>query len=141
MRRARFYAGRFWLWLNLRVMREERRWFGQLPLPIAHDDHACLSALEALWNQARADLPAHAKIVRIGVTLLDLSPASERQLDMFLGDDRERRRWEAITDAMDNLNLRYGRTVLSIGPWTPPPGGNAGGNISYTRIPRAEDFW
>jgi hypothetical protein len=26
-------------------------------------------------------------------------------------------------------------------PWTPPPGGYAGGKIAYNRIPSAEDFW
>ncbi len=137
MRRAGFYAGRIWLWLSMK----EERWFGQLPLPAVHDDYACLSALDALWQKARAALPARARIVRIGVTLLELSPMSERQLDMLLNDDAERQKWEAITTAIDRLNVKYGRTVLSIGPWTPPPGGNAGGKISYTRIPTAEDFW
>ncbi len=137
MRRANFYAGRLWLWLSMR----EDRWFGQLPLPIVHDDYACLSALEKLWVRARAELPGRVRIIRIGVTLLDLSIASERQLDMLLNDDRDRQKWEAITTAIDSLNVKYGGTVLTIGPWTPPPGGNAGGKISYTRIPTAEDFW
>jgi DNA polymerase-4 len=39
------------------------------------------------------------------------------------------------------MNRKHGRTLVSVGPWTPPPGGYAGGKISYTRIPRAEDFW
>ncbi|MFV2091941.1 MAG: type VI secretion protein ImpB [Hyphomicrobiales bacterium] len=137
MRRAGFYAGRLWLWLSMR----DDRWFGQLPLPIVHDDHACLHGLEELWAQARAALPAGARIIRIGVTLLNLSPVSERQLDMLLNDDRERQKWEAVTRAIDHLNVKYGKTTVSIGPWTPPPGGNAGGKISYTRIPSAEDFW
>ena len=137
MRREGFYAGRLWLWLSMK----EDRWFGQLTLPIVHDDMACLSALKKLWKEARADLPANARIIRIGVTLLDLSPASQRQLDLLLNDDVERRKWERITHAVDHLNTRYGRTIVSLGKWTPPPGGNAGGKISYTRIPRAEDFW
>lgn len=137
MRRAGFYAGRLWLWLAMK----EGGWFGQRHLPAVRDDQAFLAALEALWAQARTALPAQARIVRIGVTLLDLTPATERQLDFLLNDDRERKRWEAITNAMDSLNTRYGRTVCSIGPWVLPPGGNAGGKIAYTRIPAAEDFW
>jgi DNA polymerase-4 len=119
MRRAGFFAGRLWLWLSMR----EDRWFGQLPLTVVRDDFACLSALGTLWARAANDLPRTVRIVRIGVTLLDLSPATQRQLDLFLNDDRERRRREALTAAMDDLNTRYGRTVLSIGPWTPPPAG------------------
>lgn len=137
MRRAGFYAGRLWLSLSMK----ENRWFGQLPLPIVHDDYACLSALDTLWAKARAALPGSSRVIRIGVTLLELSPLSERQLDLLLNDDRERRKWESLTTAIDHLNVKYGKTVLSIGPWTPPPGGNAGGKISYTRIPAAEDFW
>ncbi len=137
MRREGFYAGRLWLWLGMK----EDRWFSQLPLPIVHDDKACLTGLKQLWGRARADLPATARIIRIGVTLLDLSLASQRQLDMLLNDDIERRKWERITHAVDHLNARYGKTIVSLGVWTPPPGGNAGGKISYTRIPRAEDFW
>jgi DNA polymerase IV len=86
-------------------------------------------------------MPAWARILRLGVTLFELSPADARQLDLLLNDDVARRRWESATDAIDALNRKYGRTVVSLGPWTPPPGGYAGGKISYTRIPSAEDFW
>jgi hypothetical protein len=48
---------------------------------------------------------------------------------------------ECLWDEARDGNRKYGRTVVSIGPWTPPPGGYAGGKISYTRIPSAEDFW
>ena len=106
-----------------------------------HDDQAVLSAVEVLWIQVRALLPLHARVMRVGVTLFDLTRASERQLDMLLDDDPIRRQWESITEAIDGLNRKHGRTLVSIGPWTPPPGGYAGGKISYTRIPRAEDFW
>ena len=62
-------------------------------------------------------------------------------MDMLLNDDKERKRWEAATDANDKLNSRFGRTVINLGPWNPPTGGHVGGKISYTRIPDAEDFW
>ena len=110
-------------------------------LPAVHDDQAVLSALERLWRDVRLKLPRRARIMRLGVTLLDLTRASERQLDILLDDDKARRRWEDTTAAIDRLNRKHGRTLVSIGPWTPPPGGYAGGKISYTRIPRAEDFW
>ena len=138
MRRDGWNAGRLWLWLGLlgdaSVYRDA--W-----LPAVHDDQAVLVALENLWRDVRPKLPRRARIMRLGVTLLDLTRASERQLDILLDDDRTRRRWEDTTAAIDRLNRKHGRTLVSIGPWTPPPGGYAGGKISYTRIPRAEDFW
>ena len=81
------------------------------------------------------------RIFRVHVALFDLTPDCERQLDFLLADDPVRRRWEAMSAAIDGINAKYGRTLASVGPWKPPPGGHAGGKISYTRIPRAEDFW
>jgi DNA polymerase-4 len=80
-------------------------------------------------------------VFRVHVALLDLTPACERQLDFLSDDDRLRRKWESASVAIDRINAKYGKTLTSIGPWSPPPGGHAGGKISYTRIPRAEDFW
>ena len=138
MRRDGWNAGRLWLWLE--PMGEASVYRGAW-LPAVHDDQAVLAALENLWRDVRQKLPRRARILRLGVTLLDLTRASERQLDILLNDDQTRRRWEDTTAAIDRLNRKHGRTLVSIGPWTPPPGGYAGGKISYTRIPRAEDFW
>ncbi|PLX42629.1 MAG: type VI secretion protein ImpB [Hyphomicrobiales bacterium] len=143
MRRGGFYAARLALWLSFRIgpVGREQGWGGSLTMPIVHDDQACLAALQRLWERAWTELPRGVGIVRLGVTLMELSPAGERQLDMLLDDDRLRLKWERVTAAADRLNMKYGRTVVSLGPWTPPPGGYAGGKISYTRIPHAEDFW
>lgn len=137
MRRDGFNAGRLWLWLNIR----DNAWQRTAWLPAVRDDSAVLSTLETLWIHARNELPRSTSVLRIGVTLLDLTRADERQLDLLLNDDPARKRMESVTDAIDKLNSKYGRTLVSIGPWSPPPGGYAGGKISYTRIPRAEDFW
>lgn len=137
LRTEGWYAGRLWLWLGLR----EKSWQNAITLPAVRDDQAILEALMALWKGALADLPRRTEVIRVHVTLLDLTKADERQLDILLDDDRTRRRWEQATDAIDALNLKYGATLVSVGPWTPPPGGYAGGKISYTRIPSAEDFW
>ena len=138
MRRDAWNAGRLWLWLEVMGSSSVQRgaW-----LPAVHDDQAVLSALERLWSDLRPSLPRRARILRISVTLLDLTRANERQLDILLDDDKHRRRCEDATTAIDNLNRKYGRTLISVGLWSPPADGYAGGKISYTRIPRAEDFW
>lgn len=137
MRRDGWNADGLWLWLQIR----DGSWTRAAPLRAAQDDQAVLHALEGLWAMARAQLPRNERIIRLGVTLLDLTPANERQLDLLLDDDPLRRRWECATAAIDGLNRKHGRTLVSLGAWTPPPGGYAGGKISYTRIPSAEDFW
>jgi DNA polymerase-4 len=80
-------------------------------------------------------------MMRVGVTLSNITAAHERQLDWLLDDDTERQRWEQVTRTMDYLNSKFGKRVVTIGAWTPPPGGFTGGKIAFTRIPSAEDFW
>ncbi len=135
-RRDNYYANRLHLWLDIR----DGGWFGQRELPCVNDDQACLSALMALWEKAQREVRPNCEIVRVGVTLLDLTPSNGRQLDIFLNDDEARQDWERITGAIDYLNRKFGKRVVTVGPWTPPPGGYAGGKIAYNRIPSAEDF-
>ena len=142
MRREGFYASSLYMWVSLRNRSiKERGWASNHKLHMANDDQACLKALDVLWAKARERIPSHYKIIRVGVTLGDLTTAATRQLDMLINDDPERLRWESVTTAMDSLNSRYGKSIVTMGPWKLPPGGNLGGKISFTRIPRAEDFW
>jgi DNA polymerase-4 len=137
MRRDGYYAGTLWLWLDMR----DGAWSGQIELHCVKDDHACLSALNLLWEKARVEVRRRPEIVRVGVTLSGLSPANERQLDLLLDDDEDRQKCERLTETIDGLNRKFGKRVITLGPWTPPPGGYAGGKIAYNRIPSAEDFW
>jgi len=142
MRREGFHASSLYLWLHLRRRdRTERGWGTKHSLHAANDDQAILTALEALWDNAKRSIPKHQRIVRIHVTLGELSRSESRQLDILINDDPERLKWENITTAMDGLNSRYGKTLVRLGDWKLPPGGNLGGKISFTRIPKAEDFW
>ena len=142
MRREGYYASTLYMWLSLRNRSiKERGWSSSHKLHRASDDQACLKALDVLWAKARARVPRHFKIVRVGVTLGELTPANMRQLDMLIDDDPQRQKWETVTTAMDSLNARYGKSLVTMGPWKLPPGGNLGGKISFTRIPRTEDFW
>lgn len=137
MRRDGYCAGRLVLWLD----GHDGGWVGQRDLPSVQDDHACLAGLGLLWAKALKEVPKGAKVIRVGVTLSELTQANFRQLDLLLNDDKERKRCETITNMMDGLNRKFGKRVVTLGAWTPPPGGYAGGKIAYNRIPSAEDFW
>ena len=137
MRRANFYASA--LYLSLRGY--ERSWGDVEALGEVADDMAILAAFARLWEHVVTGIPPATKILRLSVTLGELTDAGARQTDMFANDDAERQRCEMLTQAMDSLNARYGQTVVSLGPWAPPAGGNVGSKISYTRIPEAEDNW
>lgn len=136
LRRNGYYCSGLWLWLSIK----DKTWSRQRTMPMVNDDAAILHALRAIWQDARDSLPKSTTIFRVGITLIDITPASERQMDILLKDDGERRRWEAVTSATDAINTRFGKTLVSVGPWMPPAGGHAGGKIAFTRIPSAEDF-
>lgn len=136
-RRQNYLCGALMLWLR----GYDHGWSDTLTLPAVNDDQAVLAGLSTLWDRLTADLPPRIAIMRVGVTLADLHPANSRQLDFLLDDDADRQKWQAIDGAKDALNAKYGRTVVSLGLWEAPKGGNVGGKISFTRIPSAEDFW
>lgn len=136
MRRDGFYARELQLWLQ----DYEHGWARTQTLASVNDDQACLAGLELLWAQARNELPVRFRVLRCGVTLGLLIPANVRQLELFAASDPRRRKWERITTAIDALNYRNGKRVVSLGYWENPPGGFAGGKIAFTRIPSAEDF-
>jgi len=137
LRREGYYASSLTLWVQF----GERFWSERLSLPQVRDDKAVLDALGQMWDCMDQETARERRVMRVGVTLGDLTRATARQFDFLTDDDQDRLRWESIGDAIDDLNERYGRTVASVGPWAPPEGGNVGGKISFTRIPSAEDFW
>jgi len=140
MRRDGHYASELYLWVGYRTGRDNKGKSVKATMPAVNDDHACLTALEILWCSVRAFLPSYARIVRLGVTLGKLSFATSRQTDMFMSDDPKRIKHENITKAVDALNWKYGKTIVTQGHWKLPDGGNVGGKIAFTRIPAAEDF-
>jgi len=137
LRRDARTAGRMGLWLR----HVEGRWSGETPLHSARTDRDCLTALDTLWQAAQQADP-RARPMRAGVYLSDLDDPGVSQTDWLAPqDDGETARRNALQDAIDALNTRYAKSLVTQGVWTPPPGGYAGGKIAFTRIPYAEDFW
>lgn len=137
MRRDKWNAGCLLAFLST----GEGTFFRRAWLSAVRDDQAILRALASIWDAWRKELSPRVWIINVSVTLADITRANERQLDILLNDDSVRRKAEAATDAVDKINMKYGKTLVHLGVWTPPPGGYAGGKISYTRIPSVEDFW
>jgi DNA polymerase-4 len=137
LRRSGYYCQSLMLWMR----GFDRGWSDVTSLPQVNDDQAVLAGLTLLWQRLTHTLPRSTKILRVGVMLGNLTTSNARQLDLLMTDDSERIKWEAICSAADGLNSKYGRTMVSVGPWDSPKGGNVGGKISFTRIPSGEDFW
>jgi len=141
MRRDGWAAGKVIIWLDLMSRKSQGGWVEAQDLPSVTDDKACLDALNLMWGRIHTKLPKNTRAIRVGVTLMNLTRATERQLDWIYDDDAERQRWETLTGIKDVLNRKYGKRVLEFGLFEEPPGGWAGAKISFTRIPDAEDFY
>ncbi|GAB5389379.1 MAG: DNA polymerase IV [Alphaproteobacteria bacterium] len=136
MRRDDYFANRLGLSLRLK----DGRWGDEISLPCANDYPTILQALEQLYQRAVSDLPKSVAPMRMGVVLSALVHASNRQFDLFDTPNNLRHRAEDLTIVMDQLNARFGKRVITLGPWAPPPGGYAGGKIAFNHIPDQEDF-
>lgn len=140
MRRAGFHAQSLSLSLTWEEA-EAGRWAGEVRFDAAADDHTVFAALEELFAAAMAAHPRR-RIRKVHVMLHRILPAAARVDNLFEGADSRslRRRREAATGAMDELNKRYQTCVLSVGPRAEPPGGYAGAKIAFGRIPDMEEF-
>ncbi|MBL4837623.1 MAG: hypothetical protein JKY34_08590 [Kordiimonadaceae bacterium] len=137
LRKGGYIAKTFGLWLSMK----DDRWSGDAHLGGINDDHAAIAALTDLWKQARQQVPPSLRIIRLHVALYDLTPVGAKQFDLLEQNSVQGGKWTSICDAMDKVNSRYAKTLISMGPWSPPPGGYAGGKIAFSRVPDMEDFW
>ncbi|MEE9380937.1 MAG: hypothetical protein V3V03_05985 [Hyphomonadaceae bacterium] len=138
MRREGYTASTFSLSLSTR---NGERWRGDLHLFPSRDDHTFLVALNTLFEEAAPSL-ARAPLLKVHVMLTGITSEGERSEDLFEHKETRtvRARWERLTDAMDGLNAKHEKCVISIGPRAEPPGGYAGAKIAFGRVPELEDF-
>ncbi|MGB3454734.1 MAG: type VI secretion protein ImpB [Litorimonas sp.] len=146
LRREGFVANRLYVSLKIRVPGRDEPfgWADVTDLHGANDDRTCLKGLDAIWTSLKGKVGSRASrlnIAHIMVSFSGLERVSDRQFDLWVSRDPERQRWERVTEVIDRVNLAANRSMITVGPWTPPPGGNAGGKIAFTRVPEAEDFW
>lgn len=145
LRREGFYADKLYISLKIREApgAETRGWANATELHSANDDRTCLKALDRLWRPMAEEFARQrcACIAHVMVSFSGLTPIESRQFDLWKTEDPERQRWEAVTRVIDQLNADAEASLVTVGPWAPPPGGNAGGKIAFTRVPKTEDFW
>ena len=81
--------------------------------------------------------------MRVQVWLDRLEAVEGAQGELFARGGPGRERAAALSEAVDALNARYGRTVVGFGQCGDAAGaaaGYAGAKIAYGRIPELEDF-
>jgi len=120
---------------------DKQYWRGEHRFAPARDDHTFLKTACTLFD-AGVQVNKFSRLRKVSVMLHSISRAGEVSADLFeqAGARSRRQRWEKITDAVDTLNARYKKGVVSQGPRYEPPGGYAGAKIAFGRVPELEDF-
>lgn len=113
----------------------------QCHLDPTQDTFALLAALDGLWRQA-APVLKRERPNTVGVNILNLKPRAAFEADLFSdGPDMNGNAPSLrLSQAMDELNKRFGKDTISIGPNAGLPA-YIGAKIAFNRIPDEEDFW
>ncbi len=105
-------------------------WEKNFSLGLCRDTITMIEALASVWRMRPPAIP-----LRVGVTLSQL--VADRSAEVPMYPDQVRR--NALADAMDRINRRYGRDVVysaaMMGAKQAAPT-----RISFTQIPAAEEF-
>lgn len=119
--------------------------------PPARDSFTFLGMLDGLWETLARDI-GRQRIKKVSVTLSGLETGREApaQGDLFSGGaalppeaaaQAQRKKFDRISSAMDDLNRKFGRDTISLG-LTPAQkqSRDTGTKIAFTRIPDLEEF-
>lgn len=138
LRRAGYKTGRITVWLksDSGVRRE-----AVIDMPHSADSFAILAALEDGWG--RITTPDEILAVRqTGLYLSNLIEAETIREDLFgwRPDAGECKKRLKLSEAIDQINQRYGRDAVAIGPAPKCMSPYAGAKIAFNRIPQRKDF-
>ena len=116
--------------------------------PALCDSNTLQEIFTALWAQCRAEAGENARIKKVGLTLMDLTPiASGSQPELFAlpgqaqapaAEQLSKR--ERLAAAMDSLTARYGRDAVTTGIFPGQGSSFTGTKIAFNRVPELADF-
>jgi DNA polymerase IV len=140
LRRMDYFASA--LSLSLRLVNGPRL-KGGLRYYRAQDSMAFLALLDQLWDQLMLE-GRGARIKKVSVTLYELTPANSVQPELFDAvsdpDVRAQGRAEKLSQAMDQINQKFGRDSVLLGMLPSQGRQFSGTKIAFTRIPQSEEF-
>lgn len=107
LRHEGYAAGR--LSIEIIATEQPKRFFAERDLPDVQETPALLEAFSALWSRRR--LRRHPPPMRVGAMVTRLRRASQVSAPLFEAPRRDR----ALSQALDQINQRYGRNTLYFG--------------------------
>ncbi|MGD9868555.1 MAG: type VI secretion protein ImpB, partial [Hyphomicrobiales bacterium] len=123
------------------------RWADEMRVMRTQDTLVLLDAVERLWDRMERET-THPRVLKTGVTLLDLLPVAETPADLFAGPaapgpatpGQDWARRTRLSFAIDTINRRYGRDTVWFGVNPDLKAPFTGTKIAFTRIPDMAEF-
>lgn len=141
LRRQDFYATRFCL--SARIL-DGPKWSAELQTSPSQDNFTFLNMLDDLWAAMIAGYNPH-KLKKIAVTFHGLCKSGEITPDLFDASSQSyeklQKKNDAISNAMDSLNRKYGAETVNVGVSPQTRAGYVGTKIAFSRIPDREEFY
>ncbi|MEL7256951.1 MAG: hypothetical protein AAFN80_03795 [Pseudomonadota bacterium] len=119
--------------------KDSKRWNWEVAFPPARDDHQFLTALSDGLNAAqktRGFTPRSVSVVLHGLQdeaflTPDLFGVVGMASDGISAQQKDRIKWERVSDVLDKLRTMHGPEVISLGPQREMPGGYLGAKIAF----------
>lgn len=116
--------------------------------PALCDSNTLQEIFTALWAECTAAAGEYARIKKVGLTLLDLTPdsaGSQPELFALPGQaqtpaNEQLYKRERLAKAMDTLTARYGRDAVTTGIFPGQGSSFTGTKIAFNRVPELADF-
>lgn len=147
LRSHKLYANR--ISLSLRTT-DNFRWFGELHITQSNDFFSFMQNLDILWQDMSQHFsipfsaPTEVRFRKISITLQGLRPYHQTSQDLFdYKTDKAdlSSKNTALADALDKLQRRYKKEVVSLGVPPKTLSGYVGTKIAFSRVPEREEFW
>lgn len=150
LRRKGFYARR--LSFSARLC-DGRRWQGEADFPAAHDPFTFLEHLNVLWGRMLDECFVHPRapafanktlFKKVSVVLHGLQKNDVITNDLFetgVVENRQARdKRERLVGALDHLQDKYKREIVSLGVTPQTLAGHVGTKIAFSRVPDQAEF-
>jgi DNA polymerase-4 len=145
--RRKGYRARL-LVLHVRFEDDKSVWRTSIRLPETQDSFVVLDRLDMVFPRLHEEgraRPGGFRLRMIGVTLAEIAPAVGDQGTLFAHLDpadplARETRGLALSRALDRINQRFGRNVVSVGPLRGGRVDRVGSKIAFGRIPELDEF-
>ena len=107
------------------------------------DSFALLRIVDGLWKAMQTGMGRHyngCRFKQVAVTFLDLEPVAASQYSLLSLVEEKKSHQPALNHAIDALNEKYRRPMVSLASNMAPAIKDMGTKIAFTRVPELAEF-